>query len=321
MTPPRPGRADRGARRASPTCATQVAGHHRAAARALERVVAVMMALREVWMSQRHGAARATRPARRQFVARLDRDAARPAHRALRAAPRRAHRRAPQAAALLLRTPGPRRRHPGADAGTSCSPPTRSPTCCSTAIRTPTRRPGGLTADAHPARSTSRRTGALLARRRAAAARRHHGGAVPAEPERRHHRQRRRQGRHRLHHRAPAASCSRSRSCRSICAIVAVYFGARTAMALRPRRARRAVPPGRARSPPARSTSFGAPSLITRNTNDVQQVQMLVLLTCTMMVAAPIMWSAASSWRCARTSGCPGCSWSCVPLLVARHRR
>ena len=34
---------------------------------------------------------------------------------------------------------------------------------------------------------------------------------------------------------------------------------------------------------------FGAPSLITRNTNDVQQVQMLVLMTCTMMVAAPIM--------------------------------
>ncbi len=33
---------------------------------------------------------------------------------------------------------------------------------------------------------------------------------------------------------------------------------------------------GSARSPPARSASFGAPSLITRATNDVQQVQMLV---------------------------------------------
>ncbi len=33
---------------------------------------------------------------------------------------------------------------------------------------------------------------------------------------------------------------------------------------------------------------FGAPSLITRITNDVQQVQMLVLMTCTMLVAAPI---------------------------------
>jgi ATP-binding cassette subfamily B protein len=34
---------------------------------------------------------------------------------------------------------------------------------------------------------------------------------------------------------------------------------------------------------------FGAPSLITRTTNDVQQVQLLVLLTFTLMVAAPIM--------------------------------
>ena len=34
---------------------------------------------------------------------------------------------------------------------------------------------------------------------------------------------------------------------------------------------------------------FGAPSLITRITNDVQQVQMLVLMTCTMVVAAPMI--------------------------------
>jgi ATP-binding cassette, subfamily B, multidrug efflux pump len=34
---------------------------------------------------------------------------------------------------------------------------------------------------------------------------------------------------------------------------------------------------------------FGAASLITRNTNDVQQVQMLVLMTFTMLVMAPIM--------------------------------
>ena len=33
---------------------------------------------------------------------------------------------------------------------------------------------------------------------------------------------------------------------------------------------------------------FGAPSLITRITNDVQQVQMLVLMTCTLAVAAPV---------------------------------
>lgn len=34
---------------------------------------------------------------------------------------------------------------------------------------------------------------------------------------------------------------------------------------------------------------FGAPSLITRTTNDVQQVQLLVLMTCLLMVSAPMM--------------------------------
>ena len=33
---------------------------------------------------------------------------------------------------------------------------------------------------------------------------------------------------------------------------------------------------------------FGAPSLITRITNDVQQVQMLVLMACTLLIVAPI---------------------------------
>ncbi|HEX7838359.1 MAG TPA: ABC transporter ATP-binding protein [Kofleriaceae bacterium] len=34
---------------------------------------------------------------------------------------------------------------------------------------------------------------------------------------------------------------------------------------------------------------FGAPSLITRTTNDVQQVQMLVLMGCTMLISAPLI--------------------------------
>src|SRR4051794_16982687 len=34
--------------------------------------------------------------------------------------------------------------------------------------------------------------------------------------------------------------------------------------------------------------AFGAPSLITRITNDVQQVQLLVVMACTMAIAAPI---------------------------------
>ncbi|MFI0908133.1 ABC transporter ATP-binding protein [Streptomyces sioyaensis] len=73
-----------------------------------------------------------------------------------------------------------------------------------------------------------------------------------------------------------------------VCAIGAVYFGARTAMALG--RDVRAAVFDRVQSFSAREMgTFGAPSLITRTTNDVQQVQMLVLMTFTMMVSAPIM--------------------------------
>jgi ATP-binding cassette subfamily B protein len=73
-----------------------------------------------------------------------------------------------------------------------------------------------------------------------------------------------------------------------ICSGTAVFFGARTAMALG-RDIRRSIFT-RVQTFSAREVGqFGAPSLITRTTNDVQQVQMLVLLTFTLMVAAPIM--------------------------------
>ena len=73
-----------------------------------------------------------------------------------------------------------------------------------------------------------------------------------------------------------------------VCSVVAVYFGARTAMALG--RNVRAAVFDRVQVFSAREVGqFGAPSLITRTTNDVQQVQMLVLMTFTLMLAAPIM--------------------------------
>jgi ATP-binding cassette, subfamily B, multidrug efflux pump len=73
-----------------------------------------------------------------------------------------------------------------------------------------------------------------------------------------------------------------------VCAIAAVYFGARTAMAVG--RDLRAAIFGQVQSFSAQEVGhLGAPSLITRTTNDVQQVQMLVLLTFTLMVSAPIM--------------------------------
>ena len=72
------------------------------------------------------------------------------------------------------------------------------------------------------------------------------------------------------------------------CAIGAVYFGARTAMALG-RDVRGAVF-HHVQGFSAREVGhFGTPTLITRTTNDVQQIQMLVLLSFTMMVSAPII--------------------------------
>lgn len=73
-----------------------------------------------------------------------------------------------------------------------------------------------------------------------------------------------------------------------VCNIGAVFYGARTASALG--RDVRADVFGRVQSFSAREVGrFGAPSLLTRTTNDVQQVQMLVLMAFTLMVSAPIM--------------------------------
>jgi ATP-binding cassette subfamily B multidrug efflux pump len=73
-----------------------------------------------------------------------------------------------------------------------------------------------------------------------------------------------------------------------VCSAAAVYFGARTAMALG--RDVRAGIFAKVQELSAREVGqFGAPSLITRTTNDIQQVQMLVLMTFTLMVSAPIM--------------------------------
>ncbi|MGH7903372.1 MAG: ABC transporter ATP-binding protein [Candidatus Dormibacteraceae bacterium] len=73
-----------------------------------------------------------------------------------------------------------------------------------------------------------------------------------------------------------------------VCSATAVYFGARAAMGFG-RDVRSAIF-HRVGSFSAREVArFGAPSLITRNTNDVQQVQTMVALSLTIMVAAPIM--------------------------------
>ncbi|AWB88839.1 ABC transporter ATP-binding protein [Salinibacterium hongtaonis] len=72
------------------------------------------------------------------------------------------------------------------------------------------------------------------------------------------------------------------------CAVTAVYFGAKAAMGLG-RDLRGAVFDRVGTFSEREVAQFGAPSLITRSTNDVQQVQMVVLMTCTLFVSAPIL--------------------------------
>lgn len=73
-----------------------------------------------------------------------------------------------------------------------------------------------------------------------------------------------------------------------VCSVGSVFFGARAAMGFG--RDVRAAVVGRARAFSSREFGrFGAPSLITRSTNDVQQVQMMVVLSATILVMAPIM--------------------------------
>ena len=72
------------------------------------------------------------------------------------------------------------------------------------------------------------------------------------------------------------------------CSVGAVYFGSRTAMAFG-RDLRREVF-GRVQEFSQREFGrFGTPSLITRNTNDVQQIQIFLQMALTLMVIAPIM--------------------------------
>ncbi len=95
----------------------------------------------------------------------------------------------------------------------------------------------------------------------------------------------------------------------------AVYFGAKVAMSFG--RDVRAALFHQVTGYSAREVgAFGAPSLITRITNDVQQVQMLVVMTCTMAIGAPITL---------RRRDHPGPAPGCRAVVGARrehpHRR
>jgi ATP-binding cassette subfamily B multidrug efflux pump len=73
----------------------------------------------------------------------------------------------------------------------------------------------------------------------------------------------------------------------AIASIIAVYWGAKTAMAFG-RDIRGALFRKVESFSQAEVNHFGTPSLITRTTNDVQQVQMVVLMMVTVVIAAPV---------------------------------
>ena len=100
-----------------------------------------------------------------------------------------------------------------------------------------------------------------------------------------------------------------------VCSIAAVYFGARTAMGFG-RDVRSAVFHRVGEFSAHEVNRFGAPSLITRNTNDVQQVQMLVLVSCTMLVAAPIMCVGGVAMALQEDVGLSWLMAVCVPVLI-----
>ena len=73
-----------------------------------------------------------------------------------------------------------------------------------------------------------------------------------------------------------------------LCSIVSVYFGSLASMSMG-RDIRSAIFRKVMGFSQQETNSFGAPTLITRNTNDVQQVQMVLVMALNIMILAPIM--------------------------------
>ncbi|GAA0828136.1 ABC transporter ATP-binding protein [Streptosporangium amethystogenes subsp. fukuiense] len=99
------------------------------------------------------------------------------------------------------------------------------------------------------------------------------------------------------------------------CSIAAVYYGSHAAMGFG-RDVRSAIFHQVGGFSAREVSHFGAPSLITRGTNDVQQVQMLVVMTCTMLVAAPIMGAGGIIMALRQDLGLSWLMLVCVPALL-----
>lgn len=100
-----------------------------------------------------------------------------------------------------------------------------------------------------------------------------------------------------------------------IVAIAAVYFGSRTAMGVG-RDLRREVYRKVDSLSTLEATKFGAGTLITRGTNDVQQIQMLVLMTLNLMVSAPIMMIGGIIMALREDAGLAWLVWVSVAVIT-----
>lgn len=99
-----------------------------------------------------------------------------------------------------------------------------------------------------------------------------------------------------------------------VTAVTAIYFGARTGMGVG-RDLRRAIYSKVDELSTLEVGKFGSATLITRNTNDVQQVQMLVLMTLNFMVSTPIMCIGGIIMALREDVGLSWLVWVSVPIL------
>lgn len=103
-----------------------------------------------------------------------------------------------------------------------------------------------------------------------------------------------------------------------ICAIGAVYFGSRTGMGFG-RDVRSAMFRHVTTFSDSETARFGAPSLLTRSTNDVQQIQVLIQMTATVLVTAPIMCVGGVIMAIHQNAGLSWLLVISVPVLVVAN--
>ncbi|HYO05120.1 MAG TPA: ABC transporter ATP-binding protein [Mycobacterium sp.] len=99
-----------------------------------------------------------------------------------------------------------------------------------------------------------------------------------------------------------------------VCAVGAVYFGSRVGMGFG-RDLRSAMFHHVTGLSAEETARFGAPTLLTRTTNDVQQIQVLLQMTCTMLIAAPIMCIGGIVMAIHQNAGLSWLLMVSVPLL------